>query len=147
MEVFIQHRGLRCKRIRTFNFCKKCKQYYPLLPKNTVKAKTSKLPVIQIIQKALYQKLSVKCSNWQKRQTLSANAGSLDARRKSTFYGKSNYSNFVGCVIQLFIIETFQTALTFLLPIPCPITKFSTVCETKDRSTHLKFQTWSIHIL
>ena len=37
----------------------------------------------------------------------------------------------------MFIIETFQTILTFLPPIHWPITKFSTVCETKHRSIHL----------
>ena len=47
------------------------------------------------------------------------------------------YSNFVGWVIQLFMIETFQTVLTFLSPIPCPIIKFNTVCKTKHRSIHL----------
>ena len=37
----------------------------------------------------------------------------------------------------MLIIETFQTVLTFLPPIPCPITEFSTVCKTKHRSIHL----------
>ena len=44
---------------------------------------------------------------------------------------------FVGRVIQLFGIETFQTVLTFLPPAPCPLTEFSTVCETIHRSIHL----------
>ena len=73
----------------------------------------------------------------KKRLAFSANIGSFDVRAKNTFQGKSNYSNFVGRVIQLFVIETFQTLLTFLPPIPCPITKFSTARETKHRSIHL----------
>ena len=76
-------------------------------------------------------------SKWKKRWAFSANIGFFDDRAKNTFWGKSKYSNFVGWVIQLFIIETFQTVLTFLSPISCPITKFSTVCETKHRSIHL----------
>ena len=72
-----------------------------------------------------------------KKEAFSANIGSFDDRTKNTFSVKSKYSNFAGCVIQLFIIETFQTVLTFLSPIPCPIKKFSTVCETKHRSIHL----------
>ena len=44
---------------------------------------------------------------------------------------------FVGRVLRLFGTETFQTVLTFLPPIPCPITEFSTVCETIHRSIHL----------
>ena len=44
---------------------------------------------------------------------------------------------FVCRVIQLFRIQTFQTVLTFLLPIPCPIREFSTVRETIHRSIHL----------
>ena len=44
---------------------------------------------------------------------------------------------FVGRVIQLFGIETFQTVLTFLPPITCPIAEFSTACETIHRPTHL----------
>ena len=76
-------------------------------------------------------------SKWKKRLTFSVNIGSFDDRTKNTFQGKSKYSNFVGCVIQLFIIETFQTVLTFLSSIPCPITKSSTICETKHRSIHL----------
>ena len=44
---------------------------------------------------------------------------------------------FVGRVLQLFGTETFQTVLTFLSSIPCPITEFSTVCETIYRSIHL----------
>ena len=76
-------------------------------------------------------------SKWRKRWAFSANIGFFDDRAKNTFWGKSKYSNFVGWVIQLFIIETFQTVLTFLSPISCPITKFSTVCETKHRSIHL----------
>ena len=43
----------------------------------------------------------------------------------------------LGRIIQLFGIETFQTVLTFLPPIPCPITEFTTVCETVHRSIHL----------
>ena len=46
------------------------------------------------------------------------------------------YSNFVGWVIQLFMIETFQTVLTFLPSIPYLIRKFSTVWETKHKSIH-----------
>ena len=34
------------------------------------------------------------------------------------------------------MIETFQTVLTFLPPIPCLIRKFSAVLETKHRSIH-----------
>ena len=44
---------------------------------------------------------------------------------------------FVGRVIQLFRIETFQTVLTFLPTITYPITEFSIICETKHRSIHL----------
>ena len=76
-------------------------------------------------------------SKWRKRWAFSANIGFFDDRAKNTFWGKSKYSNFVGWVIQLFIIETFQTILTFLPPIPCPITKFSTVCKTKHRPIDL----------
>ena len=76
-------------------------------------------------------------SKWKKRLTFSVNIGSFDDRTKNTFKGKSKYSNFVGCVIQLLIIETFQTVLTFLSSIPCPVTKSSTICETKHRSIHL----------
>ena len=39
--------------------------------------------------------------------------------------------------MQLFIIDTFQTVLKFLPPIPCPITTFSTVFKTKHWSIHL----------
>ena len=80
---------------------------------------------------------------------MSANIRSFDVRTKNVFWGKSSYSNFVGQVIQLFRTETFQTVQTFLPPIPCPIRKFSTVCEIKHRSNteqyiFLKFQTWNI---
>ena len=67
---------------------------------------------------------------------------------------KSNYvenqiiPTFVSWVIQLFGIQTFQTVLTFLLPIPCPITEFSTYAKQyTDQYIFLKLQTWSIHIL
>ena len=53
------------------------------------------------------------------------------------FWRKSNYSNFVGRVIHLFRIETFQTLLTFFPPSSCSITKFTTVSETKHRSIRL----------
>ena len=41
---------------------------------------------------------------------------------------------FAGQVIRLLGIEAFQTVLTFLPPIPCPIAEFSTVCEKIHRS-------------
>ena len=65
----------------------------------------------------------------KKRQMFSANIGSFDIKTKNTF--EKEY------IIHLFRIETLKTVLTFLPPIPCPITKFSTVCETKHRSIHL----------
>ena len=99
---------------------------------------TSNLPVVKIIQKALYQTFPV---TWlfkmKKRRAFLADIGSFEVRRKNTFWRKSNYSNFVGRVIQLFRIETFQTVLTFFPPISCSITKFSTISETKYRSIHL----------
>ena len=61
----------------------------------------------------------------------------FDVRTNNTFWEKSNYSKFEGWVIQLFRIKTFQTALKFLPPFPCKITKLSTMCETKHRSIHL----------
>ena len=49
------------REIRTFNFGKKCKKYFPLWQKKAVKAKTSNLPIVKIIQKALHQKFPVTC--------------------------------------------------------------------------------------
>ena len=99
---------------------------------------TSNLPVVKIIQKALHQKFPVMwLFKMKKRRAFLADIGSFEVRRKNTFCRKSNYSNFVSRVIQLFRIETFQTVLTFFPPISCSVTKFSTVSETKHRSIHL----------
>ena len=75
--------------------------------------------------------------NEKKKHTFSASIGSFEVRTKNTFWGKSNYSNLRRSGYQLFRIETFQTVLTFLPTITCPITKFRTVCKTKHRSIHL----------
>ena len=63
----------------------------------------------------------------KRRQELSVNIGSFEVTIKKTIWRKSNYFNFVGWVIQLLRIETFQTVLIFLPLIPYSITKFSTV--------------------
>ena len=82
-------------------------------------------------QKTLIQ-LRNKSSNSYSYQIV--NTDSFDVKTKNTFWGNSNYSILVGRVIQLFRIETFQTVLAFLPPIPCPITKCSTACEKKTQT-------------
>ena len=52
---------------------------------------------------------------------------------------------FVGRVIQLFRIETFQTVLTFLPTITYPITEF--IPYVKQNTNQYIFQSWSMCIL
>ena len=56
---------------------------------------------------------------------------------KNTFGENQIITTFLCRLIQLFGIEAFQTVLTFLPLIHCPITEFSTVCETIYISIHL----------
>ena len=56
----------------------------------------------------------------------------LTLKRRIHSGGNQIIPTFVGWVIDLFRIETFQTVLRILSPIP-----FSTVNETKHRSTYL----------
>ena len=57
---------------------------------------------------------------------------------RRVYSGENQFIPTFACpVIQLFGIETFQAVLTFLPPIPCPITKYSTLCEATSRSIHL----------
>ena len=49
----------------------------------------------------------------------------------------SGENQIIPTFVQLFGIEYFQTVLTYLAPIPCRITEFSTVCEATHRSIHL----------
>ena len=51
---------------------------------------------------------------------------------------------FVGRVIHLFGIENFETILTFLPPIPYPITGFTTACKSRpihlSKSSNVKYK-------
>ena len=71
-----------------------------------------------------------------KRWTFAASIGSLEVRKKNTFWEESNYSHHRRSRDSVVWDKTFLTVLAFLPLTPCPIARFSTVYETIQRSIH-----------
>ena len=104
-----------------------------------VNVKTCNLPLVQIDPKSSLPKFpcDVVIQNEKREGHFQHILALLTLERRIHSGENQIIPTFAAPIMLLFAIETFQTVLIFLPPIPYRITEFSTVCETIHRSIHL----------